>query len=131
MKSNLIQPTHPTPLPPPARLLFSPDMETVTDACWALSYLSDGPNERIQAVLNAGVAPRLVELLGSETSTVQTPGTIRSIFIDSSFFLSIVTFSFMIGCLRTPTLQTLTNLPLPSHSLSHTHTQPSAQWATL
>ena len=26
-----------------------------------------------QAVLNAGVAPRLVELLGSTTSTVQTP----------------------------------------------------------
>jgi len=48
-------------------------METVTDACWALSYISDGPDYRIQAVLNAGVAPRLVELLGSNSSSVQTP----------------------------------------------------------
>jgi len=60
-------------LPLLARLLFSQDVETATDACWALSYISDGPNDRIQAVLNAGVAPRLVELLGSTTTTVQTP----------------------------------------------------------
>ncbi len=60
-------------LPLLARLLFSQDNETATDACWALSYISDGPNDRIQAVLNAGVAPRLVELLGSTTTTVQTP----------------------------------------------------------
>lgn len=56
-----------------ARLLFSSDIETVTDACWALSYISDGPDYRIQAVLNAGVAPRLVELLGSTSPSVQTP----------------------------------------------------------
>jgi importin subunit alpha-1 len=56
-----------------ARLLFSQDIETVTDACWALSYISDGPDYRIQAVLNAGVAPRLVELLGSTSTAVQTP----------------------------------------------------------
>jgi hypothetical protein len=60
-------------LPLLARLLFSQDMETVTDACWALSYLSDGPNDRIQAVLNAGVAPRLVDLLNNPTASVQTP----------------------------------------------------------
>lgn len=41
-------------LPLLARLLYASDMETVTDACWALSYISDGPNDRIQAVLNAG-----------------------------------------------------------------------------
>lgn len=60
-------------LPLLSQLLFSQDIETVTDACWALSYISDGPNERIQAVLNVGVAPRLVELLGSSNTSVQTP----------------------------------------------------------
>ncbi len=60
-------------LPLLARLLFSQDIETITDACWALSYISDGPDYRIQAVLNAGVAPRLVELLGSPSTAVQTP----------------------------------------------------------
>jgi importin subunit alpha-1 len=39
------------------------DEEVLTDAAWALSYLSDGDNDRIDAVLEAGVARRLVELL--------------------------------------------------------------------
>jgi len=39
------------------------DEDVITDACWALSYLSDGDNYKIQAVLESRVTPRLVELL--------------------------------------------------------------------
>ena len=60
-------------LPLLARLLNSQDPDTVTDACWALSYISDGSNDRIAAVLEAGVAPRLIELLGSRHQSVLLP----------------------------------------------------------
>ena len=52
-------------LPVLARLVHSNDEEVLTDACWALSYLSDGTNDKIQAVIEAGVCRRLVELLSS------------------------------------------------------------------
>jgi hypothetical protein len=53
--------------------VYSRDEEVLTDACWALSYLSDGPNEKIQAVIESGVCLRLVELLGHQSYSVQTP----------------------------------------------------------
>jgi importin subunit alpha-2 len=52
-------------LPALALLVNNQDKEVVSDACWALSYLTDGSVERIQAVIDSGVVPRLVQLLGS------------------------------------------------------------------
>jgi len=76
--SNLCRGKHPPPsfeqiqpcLPVLGRLLFHSDADILTDTCWALSYISDGPNERIQAVINVGVSRRLVELLAHEKQTV-------------------------------------------------------------
>jgi len=52
-----------------SKLVYSTDEEVLCDACWALSYLSDGSNEKIQAVIEAGVCRRLVELLMSITTS--------------------------------------------------------------
>ncbi|KAF5740000.1 importin subunit alpha-2 [Tripterygium wilfordii] len=60
-------------LPVLARLIHSNDEEVLTDACWALSYLSDGTNDKIQAVIEAGVCPRLVELLTHPSPSVLVP----------------------------------------------------------
>mgnify|MGYP006168847333 CR=1 FL=1 len=56
-----------------AQLIASTDPEMSADACWALCYLSDGANDRIQAVIDAGVCKRLVELLNHPSAAVQTP----------------------------------------------------------
>ncbi|XP_073008894.1 importin subunit alpha-1b-like [Typha latifolia] len=60
-------------LPALERLIRSNDEEVLTDACWALSYLSDGTNDKIQSVIEAGVCPRLVELLLHPSPSVLIP----------------------------------------------------------
>jgi len=72
---QLIKPS----LPILARLLkTSSDSEILTDCCWAFSYVSDGPNERIQDIIEAGLVPKMVQLLGHKELKVAA-GAVRAL----------------------------------------------------
>merc|ERR1719411_1378917 len=63
-------------LPVLSSLLYIPDEEVLTDACWAFSYISDdtGPqNEKIAEVIKCGAVPRLVHLLTNKSNAVKHP----------------------------------------------------------
>ncbi len=60
-------------LPTLAALIHAQDKDVLTDALWALAYLSDGDHERIAAVLQAGVVPRVVELLAHPQHAITIP----------------------------------------------------------
>jgi len=95
-------------LPTLARLIYSTDEEVLTDACWALSYLSDGSNDKIQAVIEAGVCRRMVELLMHTSYSVQTPAlrTVGNIVTGDDLQTQII-----INCSALPCLLALLSSP--------------------
>eukprot|EP00978_Attheya_sp_CCMP212_P004580 scaffold10016_cov54-Attheya_sp.AAC.2 len=56
-----------------SRMLTSNNQDAIVDACWALSYLCDGSDDRIQLVQDSGATEHLVSLLSHESASVVTP----------------------------------------------------------
>jgi len=60
-------------LPVISKLLNHSDDDAVESACWAASYLSQGDNTRIQAILDHNMVDQLVALLQHQKSRIQSP----------------------------------------------------------
>ena len=66
-------------IPSLCKVLVENDIEDIlVDVCWAMSYLSDGGEERIPCILDTGVLPRLVQLLQHHNVAISVP-CLRSI----------------------------------------------------
>lgn len=60
-------------LPTLCKLIHNTDEEVRIDVMWALSYLSDGPNAQIQAVLEHGIIRTVVNSVMCESSSIVVP----------------------------------------------------------
>ena len=49
------------------------DVECLTDACWAISYLSEGANERIQTIIDYFDLRKFIELIYHDSKTIVKP----------------------------------------------------------
>lgn len=84
--SNLCRNKNPAPpfnrisvlLPIFANLLQHADRQILADASWAISYLTDEDNDKIQAVIDAGCVPHLVRLLDCNDPNIIVPA-LRSV----------------------------------------------------
>jgi importin subunit alpha-1 len=57
-----------------AKVLIENDVDDILiDVCWAMSYLSDGGEDRIPVILSTNVLPRLVQLLQHNNIAIAVP----------------------------------------------------------
>ncbi|TDG39269.1 hypothetical protein AWZ03_014309 [Drosophila navojoa] len=87
LMSNLCRNKNPSPpfdqvkrlLPVLAKLLVTQeDAQVLADICWALSYVTDDENSKIQAVVDTNAVPRLVQLLQTDEPSIIAPA-LRSV----------------------------------------------------
>ncbi|XP_017859998.1 PREDICTED: importin subunit alpha [Drosophila arizonae] len=87
LMSNLCRNKNPSPpfdqvkrlLPVLSQLLvYQEDIQVLADACWALSYVTDDENNKIQAVVDTNAVPRLVQLLQTDEPSIIVPA-LRSV----------------------------------------------------
>jgi len=45
----------------------------IANACWALSYLTDGSNEKIQVIIEAGTLKEILKYLEVDDTTILIP----------------------------------------------------------
>lgn len=61
-------------VPSLAKVLIENDVEDILiDVCWAISYLSDGGEERIPIIIETSVVPRLIQLLQHQNIAISVP----------------------------------------------------------
>ncbi|KAJ6649725.1 Importin subunit alpha, partial [Pseudolycoriella hygida] len=84
--SNLFRNKNPTPpfdkvkplLPQLALLLVHEDNQVLTDAAWAVSYITDDDNNKIQTIIDHGCVEPLVRLLRKDDPSIIVPA-LRSV----------------------------------------------------
>uniref|UniRef100_A0A2S2NCU0 Importin subunit alpha n=1 Tax=Schizaphis graminum TaxID=13262 RepID=A0A2S2NCU0_SCHGA len=55
------------------RMLSHNDSQVISNACWALSYLTDGSNEKIQVIIESGALKAILKYLEVDDTTILIP----------------------------------------------------------